>query len=135
MVRKLAALLALSATFLLAGCGHDTERIDEAERAVPEFHLALMDGDLAGIYQRAAPELQQQESAQDFVGRLQRQHAALGGVRGTERSSAKIDGERVTLTYNTFYEKAQASEEFVIVDQDGQPPRLAGYRLISPALE
>ncbi|MEN3113145.1 hypothetical protein ACFONG_15385 [Uliginosibacterium paludis] len=132
MFRSFLAALALVS---LAACGQDARRIDEAERAVPDFHLALIDGDFAGIYQRAAPELQQQETAEAFVARLQTQRKALGSIRGTERSSAKVEGERVTLSYNTFYEAQQASEEFVILAPAGQPPRLAGYRLLSPKLD
>jgi hypothetical protein len=132
MFRTLCAILALT---LFAACGQDAKHIDEAEHAVPDFHLALIDGDLAGIYQRAAPELQQQESAEAFVARLQKQRIALGSIRGTERSRAKVEGERITLDYTTFYEKAQASEEFVILAIKGQPPKLAGYRLISPTLD
>lgn len=132
MSSKLSGLLLV---LLLAACGAQTETIDAAERAVPDFHLALMDGDFAGIYQRAAPDLQQSYDAADFVAHMQKQRVALGGVRGTERSKANVDGELVTLRYNTFYEKAQAEEEFVVRLAPGQPPRLAEYRLLKPQLE
>ncbi len=132
MFTRLCATLALLA---LAACGADAQRIDEAERAVPDFHLALIDRDFAGIYQRAAPELQQQETAEAFVARLQKQRAALGGIRGTERSGARVEGDHITLGYNTFYEAQQASEEFVILAPAGQAPKLAAYRLLSPRLD
>lgn len=123
-------LCILLVTGLLASCGDEAQRIEAAERAVPEFHLALIDGDLAGIWQRAAPELQRQESAEAFVARLAAQRRALGGVRGTERSAARREGERVTLRYTSFYEKAQVEEEFVILAPPAGAPRLAGYRLL-----
>lgn len=132
MFGKLCTILALVS---LVACGQETGRIDEAEQVVPDFHLALSDGDLAGIYRRAAPELQRQESAGAFMARLQKQRSALGGIRGSERSSAKVEGERITLAYNTFYEKAQASEVFVILAIPGQAPKLAAYRLRSPVLD
>lgn len=128
MVRKLCILLALG---LLAACGNEVPRIDAAERAVPEFHLALIDNDLAGIWQRAAPELQRQEGIDAFVARLAAQRKALGGVRGTERSAAETEGEHVRLRYNSFYEKGQVEEEFLIFAPPGQAPQLAGYRLLS----
>ncbi|MDQ7988474.1 MAG: hypothetical protein REI09_02465 [Candidatus Dactylopiibacterium sp.] len=120
---------------LLTACGPDTGRIDAAERLVPEFHLALIDGDFDGIYARAAPELRQAQDAAAFAGRLQRQRAALGAVRGTERVEAAVDGEVVRLRYRTFYERGPASEAFVVRLTPGGAPSLMAYRLLEPALD
>jgi hypothetical protein len=108
---------------------------DEAEQAVPQFHMALLSGDFAGIYQRAAPALRARQTQAGFVAALQRQRAQLGGVRGADRTATKVHGREVTLTYKTVYEAGPAREEFVILHEAGQAPLLLRYRLLAPALK
>lgn len=124
-------ILWLLGVLFLAACTAQLDA-DEAEHAVPEFHLALMGGDFAGIYQRAAPGLQAQESQSAFVARLQRQHAVLGEVRGADRTATEVKGREARLTYRTAYAAGVVSEEFVIQQLDGAAPRLLAYRLLSP---
>lgn len=131
MMRRV--LMGLLLGLLLAGCVTPADP-DQAEHAVPEFHLALMEGDFAGIYQRAAPELRQAQSQAEFVAYLQQVRARLGEVRGADRTATRVDGRDVTLTYRSNYAAAAASEEFVIRQEQDRPPQLLRYRLLSPAL-
>lgn len=119
---------------VLAGCAKPADP-DQAEQAVPQFHMALMGGDFAGIYDRAARELQQSQSQQDFVAYLQKVRSTLGEVKGAERTATQVEGRRVTLTYKTAYANGPATEEFVIRADEGQAPVLVAYRLLTPALK
>lgn len=124
-------LLAICA---LTGCAQPADP-DLAEQAVPQFHMALIGSDFAGIYARAADELKQAHSQPDFVRYLQSVRQSMGEVEGAERTSTQVEGRRVTLTYNTRYAKGPATEEFIIRADEGQAPLLAGYRLLSPPLK
>lgn len=125
---------AMLAACLLAGCAKPADP-DQAEQAVPQFHMALIDGDFAGVYARAGKELQQSQPQQDFVSYLQKVRSSLGEVKGAERTATKVEGRRVTLTYKTAYANGPATEEFVIRADEGQEPVLAAYRLLTPALK
>lgn len=131
MLKCVLVILALCA---LAGCAKPADP-DLAEQAVPQFHMALIGSDFAGIYARAADELKQAHAQPDFVRYLQSVRQSMGEVRGAERTSTKVDGRRVTLTYNTAYANGPATEEFIIRADEGQEPVLASYRLLSPALK
>lgn len=125
---------AMLAVCVLASCAKPADP-DQAEQAVPQFHMALMGGDFSGIYGRAARELQQAQSQQDFVSYLQKVRSALGEVKGAERTATKIEGRRVTLSYKTSYANGPATEEFVIRADEGQEPVLVAYRLLTPVLK
>ncbi|GAB2878298.1 hypothetical protein GCM10027046_02870 [Uliginosibacterium flavum] len=125
---------AILAVCVLAGCAKPADP-DQAEQAVPQFHMSLMGGDFAGIYGHAARELQQAQSQQDFVSYLQKVRRTLGEVKGAERTATKVEGRRVTLTYKTAYANGPATEEFVIRADEGQEPLLVAYRLLTPALK
>ena len=133
-MQRILAMLAVIG--LLAACSQPQPPAepDLAEQAVPQFHMALLDRDFAGIYQRAGDELKRQQSEADFVARLVKVRAALGEIRGAERSATQIDGRRVTLSYQSEYANGKASEEFVILAEEGREPMLIGYRLLEPQL-
>ncbi|MDO6386576.1 MULTISPECIES: hypothetical protein [Uliginosibacterium] len=130
-MRKWIALLALAC--LLGACTPPVNP-DEAEHAVPAFHLAMIEGDFAGIYQRAAPALREAQAQAEFVAGLQKIRARLGEVRGAERMTTTVDGRQATLTYTTAYANGAAREEFVIVQEEGQAPQLLRYRLLEPQI-
>lgn len=131
MRRIIVATLALWA---LAGCTKPADP-DLAEQAVPQFHMALIEGDFDGIYSRAAGELKRRQSQQEFVRYLQAVRRTLGEVKGADRTATKVDGRLVILTYASNYARGPATEEFVIRADENQPPLLAGYRLLAPALK
>lgn len=131
MMRRLLGMLCLLGA--LAGCAAPADP-DQAELAVPEFHLALLEGDFAGIWQRAAPALREAQTQAEFVAYLQQVRNKLGEVRSADRTATRVDGREVTLTYRTVYAAAPASEEFVIRLEEGQAPQLLRYRLLTPAL-
>lgn len=118
---------------LLAGCARPADP-DEAEQAVPQFHMALMEKDFAGIYQRADAALRADQSQDAFVAYLQKQQARLGEVRGANRTATQVKGREVTLTYASDYAGGMATEEFVVRQEEGLPPQIVSYRLLSPAL-
>ncbi|MDP5238400.1 membrane lipoprotein lipid attachment site-containing protein [Uliginosibacterium sp. 31-16] len=131
MRRIIVVTLALLA---LAGCSKPADP-DLAEQAVPQFHMALIDGDFDGIYSRAAGELKRSQSQQEFVRYLQAVRRTLGEVKGAERTATKVAGRLVTLTYTSNYANGLATEEFVIRADENQEPVLAGYRVLTPALK
>lgn len=131
MFKQLGVVLALCA---LAGCGKPADP-DQAEQAVPQFHMALIESDFDGIYQRASEDLQKRQPQGAFVAYLKSVRGKLGEVRGADRTGTKVDGRVVTLTYNTVYANGPATEEFVIRAEEGKEPVLVSYRLLSPSLE
>ena len=125
-------ILALLMT-LIVGCAKPVQvDPDVAEQPVPLFHMALNDGQVAEIYNRAAEELKQHESQQDFSARLENVRRKMGPVQGANRQgwTAREDGGSVfvTLTYKTTYAAGEAEEEFVIRMKDGTNS-LAGYKI------
>ena len=125
------ALLALAG--LLGACTPPVNP-DEAEQAVPAFHMALIEGDFAGIWQRAAPALREAQPQAEFVAGLQKIRSTLGEVRGADRVATQVAGRQATLTYRTAYANGAAREEFVIVQDEGQAPQLLRYRLLEPQI-
>ncbi|MDQ8023355.1 MAG: hypothetical protein REI94_16070 [Moraxellaceae bacterium] len=127
-----AATVALA---LFTGCAKEPAiDADQAERAVPQFHTALNDGNFDAIYEAAAPALKSSQPQADFVKYLQAVRGKLGMIRGTQRTGTKVDGKQATLTYKSDYEGGEASEEFVILLEPEKEPVLVGYRMLSPAL-
>ncbi|MEC5399089.1 hypothetical protein [Uliginosibacterium sp. H1] len=127
-----AATIALA---LLTGCAKEPAiDADQAERAVPQFHTALNDGNFDAIYEAAAPALKSSQSQADFVRYLQAVRGKLGMIRGTERTGTRVEGQQATLTYKSAYEGGEATEEFVILLEPEKEPVVVSYRMLSPAL-
>lgn len=106
-----------------------------AERKVAHFHRAFNEQSFASLYEAAAPGFREQRPKEQFVAQMRAIHLRYGPVRSAQlkhRSSspARAVGTFTTLTLETNFSNASATETFVFHDQ--RVPRLVSYS-VGPA--
>lgn len=135
MRRLLSCLLVL---FSLAAQAKDADIADQAEQAVPQFHMAINGNNFDSIWQHADEALQKRIPQKTFVAKLADQKNKLGEVQAAKRTSWKLRKQGgdtlVTLRYKTTYAKGEAAEEFV-VRLHGTAAQITNYRIKAKALK
>ena len=115
----------------------DADIADQAERAIPQFHMSINGDQFDAIWQRADEKLKQRRPQAQFVAQLGEQKSRLGDVQSTQRTSWKLrkqgSDSLVTLRYRTQYAKGVAAEEF-LVHLHGNSASIAHYHVKAPAL-
>ena len=119
----------------LASCGA-VEDMDAAGEQVAAFHRAYDAEKYGPLWDRSGPMMQQITSRQQFLDLMVAVRAKLGPVKSTSRTGFNVDyatgGSQVTLTYQTVFANGAGTETFVY--DTGEPPRLLGWHVVSPAL-
>jgi hypothetical protein len=131
---RAAAALALAAA--LAGCTMGSAKPAAEEQVMP-FHDRYNARQFQAMYDSADPKLRASISRDDFVRFGDGLHRKLGRVTATVPAGwnvmAGTSGTDVTLTYQTTFEKAEATETFQFRVHGGKAT-LVGYNVNSPAL-
>ena len=110
---------------------------EAGDAAVSVFHGHYNANRVKEIISGAAPAFRSTVSADDFAGLIRLLHDKLGERKSGERSGINLHTDNgnttLELTYDSTFEKAAGTEEFVL-DYNGEVPLLIGYHVKSPAL-
>ncbi|RYG88989.1 MAG: hypothetical protein EON59_02550 [Alphaproteobacteria bacterium] len=121
---------AVAVAVALAGCSAG-ESTDAAKTEVAKFRQQVAAGQFAEIYKAAAPDIRNSISEAKFVEMVGGFHQAIGTFKSAPDPGWGYDtdtntGQRVTLDYDSVFERGKAHEQFTYRMIDGKPV-LAGY--------
>lgn len=135
-MRHTTKIVLVSIFALLSACSMSKDT-SLAEAKIPSFHALLNAGDFDELYEKAAKELKNAATKQDFVKLLSVVHGKLGQVTKSENQTWQVNyntsGSFVTLVYNTTFTNGSGTEQFVYKISNGQA-LLVGYHINSNAL-
>ena len=123
------AAAAAAAAVALSGCSAG-ESTTAAKAEVARFHQQADAGQFAEIYKASAPDIRNSVTEAQFVETVGGFHAAIGKFKSTDEPGWSYntdgDGQRVTLSYESVFERGKAKEQFIYRMLDDKPV-LAGY--------
>jgi hypothetical protein len=110
--------------------------VEQAEKAVPQFHSMLNEGRFKDIYVATSGEFKKVATEADLLKLLDAVHRKLGTHRSKERQNWNVNydtsGRLVTLVYSSDYSGGKAVETFVYRVK-GDDASLVGYHVNSDA--
>jgi len=113
----------------LAGCsaGEDSTA---AKAEVAKFRGQVAAGQFGDIYKGSTDDIKKGVTEEQFDQMVGGFHRAIGAFKSAPEPGWKYDtdsnGERVTLDYDSIFERGKAHEQFIYKILDGKPV-LAGY--------
>jgi len=126
-------LIAAAALLAVAGCSAGAD-VGATEREVERFHRLAADGEYDRLYEEAAVDFRRSGDRRELRNLLEGIDEQLGDVESARRQGWHVnytsDGQVVTLTYDTRFERGRATERFVYRVEDGRP-LLLGYHINS----
>ena len=141
--RPRAAFCLLLSAFLLSGCAEERRPIPGgAQETIDRVTEDIAAGRHDKVYEEAAPEWRGAVGAEEHGRILERVRERLGAVRGRtlhtgreqQSASAPLSGHTLELTYQTSFERGDATERFTLVEREGRW-LLAGYFVSAEALK
>lgn len=121
---------------LVAGCSMGAD-VPLAKNAAAAFHRDLDAGKFAELYAASAPELKAITTPEEWTKFLEAVHRKLGKFQSAAEpgwnDQMTTGGHFITLTYQSKYERGDASEQIVYKIADGKTA-LVGYHIGSTAL-
>jgi hypothetical protein len=125
-------IVATLISLIAGGCGKSREA---AEAGTQEFRARCARADFSRIYKEAAPEFRNTVAEADFAKLLEGVSQKLGTWQSSKPPAwtafSGTGGRRVTLKYDSQFEKGAAVEEFIWRIQEGRGV-LLGYHINSP---
>ena len=129
---KFIGIVLVTLSLLGSSCAKSREA---AFSATQEFRRRAFAEDWLSIYKSSAPEFQKSVSEADFVKMMNGVHGKLGGWKSSRDPLWNVNvgtaGRIVTLKYESQFENAAATEDFVWRIQNDQGI-LVGYHINSP---
>lgn len=136
-------VIIILAVVAVAGFGiyklaNSLSRAGEAgDAVVSTFHGHYNANRVKEIIAEAAPDFRSTVSPDKFTGLIRMLREKLGERKSGERSGLKMNTDNgnttLEITYDSTFEKASGTEEFVL-DYNGEVPQLLGYHVKSAAL-
>ena len=121
----------------LAGCSIGAD-LPAAERGAETLHKQLNDGKCADIRKTAAPEFRQMSTEATWLSLCNQLDRGLGKVELSKQigwQDQMVNGDhRISVVYESAFEKGPGREEFLFRIQDGKAI-LLGYHLNSPVFD
>lgn len=122
-------IFAVAAAVALSGCSAG-ESTDAAKAGVGTFRQQVAAGQFADIYKTSAPDIRNSVTEAQFVQMIGGFHQAIGTFKSAPDPGWRYDtdtaGQRVTLDYDSVFERGKAHEQFIYRMTDGKAV-LAGY--------
>lgn len=122
-------IFVVAAAAALSGCSAG-ESTEAAKAEVAKFRQQADAGQFAEIYKAAAPDIRNSVSEAQFVQMIGGFHQAIGKFKSAPEPGWRYDtdtaGQRVTLDYDSTFERGKAHEQFIYKMTDGKAV-LAGY--------
>lgn len=123
-------IFAVATMVALSGCsaGEDTTT---AKAEVAKFRMQVAAGQFAEIYKGSSDDIRKSVTEEKFVELIGGFHGAIGKFQSAPEPGWKYDtdttnGQRVTLDYDSVFERGKAHEQFIYRIIDGKAV-LAGY--------
>lgn len=127
-MRALGIFVAATA-MALSGCSAG-ESTEAAKAEVAKFRQQADAGQFAEIYKASAPDIRNSVSEAQFVQMVGGFHQAIGKFKSAPEPGWMYNtddaGQRVTLDYDSTFERGKAHEQFIYKMLDGKAV-LAGY--------
>ena len=120
---------AVAAAVALSGCSAG-ESTTAAKTEVAKFRQQADAGQFADIYKASGPDIRNSVTEAQFVQMVGGFHGAIGKFKSAPEPgwayNTDNDGQRVTLDYDSTFERGKAKEQFIYRITDGKAV-LAGY--------
>jgi hypothetical protein len=117
---------------VVVSCGALQDR-GAAEAAVDRFHVLFNEASDSVIYNEADPELRRSMTVPAFAVLLRSMHRDLGIFKQARRTGLDAEKEKVSLVYDSEFERGRATERFTYTIRQAKA-YLVAYEVTSPVL-
>jgi hypothetical protein len=132
----IAKWIAAAGALLLAAC-NPMEELDDADKAITQFHRQLDQRDFDGIWRATHGDFQAGQPREAYDAFMEAVRDKLGEAESSERQGFNINTNNgvtfVTVNMLTRFEEGEANEVFVF-RRDGERLKLVNYNVNSQAL-